>query len=270
MRLHHLFSFLGTVASYFLNAIGTTFLGIVLGIAFAIATGLAAFYRIHKLHGRAAMLAHWKNDGKVASRVAVICALVVYTPILLWKTTQAVYDDHESLVSRSRIQRSTIAGNEQRIQGVQQSDLAKYNELRISCAGVQGMNGQLQSQNRDQQNNITTCMLQQKEIPLIRTFMMTRDARPGVPRMEYLLTTNVVRTPAKFVGQCDLPIADSDFRPMSETGSGISSMGKHPLTSSSIQFDMTSPAWTPAAPLWVTMFFTAPVNAMPHCTFAAD
>jgi hypothetical protein len=68
MWLHHLVNLLASAASIFVEAIGTTFLGLWLGIAFALATVLASLWHIRRLHGREAMMTHWEENAKIALR----------------------------------------------------------------------------------------------------------------------------------------------------------------------------------------------------------
>jgi hypothetical protein len=100
MWISHFSSFFATFLSYFFNAIGTSFLGFCLGVSFAAFTTLATLRRVEKLHGRDAMLKHWREDGRVALRVSLVCALIIYGPVAVWKLAQAVYDDHQGLVKK--------------------------------------------------------------------------------------------------------------------------------------------------------------------------
>ena len=85
MWIQHLFSLLGTAASSFIEAIGTTGLGLGLGLAFAVLTGGTTLYRVFRSHGWDAMLSHWEDDLKIAARVSIICALCIYLPVAAWK-----------------------------------------------------------------------------------------------------------------------------------------------------------------------------------------
>src|ERR1700730_514855 len=121
MWIHHLFSFIGAVIQVFVDLIGTTLLGLFVGIGFAVATGLATMFRIRRNHGREAMVKHWNEDVKTALRVSGVCAVVIYGPILLWSVGRAAYVDHQGLVRRSREQRIIISSNVGTLQRVSDS-----------------------------------------------------------------------------------------------------------------------------------------------------
>jgi hypothetical protein len=140
-------------------------------------------------------------------------------------------------------------------------------QLKVNCAYQSGAAGAFQQQISGLQGQLNTCIIQQKETPLMRKFIVSRDSRPGTPKLEYILTTNVTATPAKVAASCNIPIADFDVNPMTENGASNSSIGKFRSSNHEVSFDLESPAWSPASPLWVTIFFTPPVNAMPKCNF---
>lgn len=108
MWLRHFFGFAATFLSYFFNAIGTTVLGWVLDLAFLGGIAIPTFRTLHSKEGWEAVKSHWEKETKVAITYALWCSLIIYGPVAIWKLGQAAYDDHESLVARSREQRSAL------------------------------------------------------------------------------------------------------------------------------------------------------------------
>lgn len=76
----HLLHLVGTILSAFIEAIGTTLLGLALGLLFGFATAISAARRIKKDRGWDAVLVHWRENVKTALRVSLICACIVYCP----------------------------------------------------------------------------------------------------------------------------------------------------------------------------------------------
>jgi len=99
MWLHYLLNLLASAASVFFNAIGATFLGVLVDVAFA---GSVAFIALHKKRrdeGWGAMLNHWRKEYKAGIRFALLSALILYGPVIVWSVGKAVYEDHEGLVA---------------------------------------------------------------------------------------------------------------------------------------------------------------------------
>jgi hypothetical protein len=269
MWLHHFFNLLASAASIFVDAIGTTFLGLWLGIAFALATTLATLWRIRRKHGVDAMMKHWEENAKIALRVSLFCAAAIYIPVIVWSIGRAVYNDHEYFVGIAKDQRERIAKDTADLRDNKNSLDAQISELRARCAGLEGANGALSNQNRQQQNSINTCLLQQKEAPIVRQFMDIGWDKPQYGKMAYVLTTSTLRTPADIVVTCDFPIAEVEHSFLSETGGGNESHADRPISANQVEIGTTSPAWSPIIPMGVAVFMYKPINRMPTCTFVA-
>lgn len=145
--------------------------------------------------------------------------------------------------------------------------------LKIEHAVMDGVNQTLQKQNRDQQTTIDRCLAQAVNLltpaqPQIKSFPITTGSRPGVPKMEYVLTTNIQRTPVDLVASCDFPIADLVFNILTESGGSAAVASQRRISARQHEFLISSPPWPVAAPLQVTIFFEPPVNRMPSCSFA--
>jgi ABC-type sulfate transport system permease subunit len=82
MWLQHLFSFAGTVLRAFFDAIGTTLLGRLVDLAFAVSIAVAALRSVHREKGPRAMLNHWKDNYKAGVKFALCCAIIIYSPVL--------------------------------------------------------------------------------------------------------------------------------------------------------------------------------------------
>lgn len=79
--------------------------------------------------------------------------------------------------------------------------------MTTKCAVTNGINETLQKQNQNQQITIDKCLAQAIGLltpaqPQIKSFPITTSSRPGVPKMEYVLTTNVQRTPVDRMPSC--------------------------------------------------------------------
>ncbi len=265
MLLH----FLRLLARAFVSvpgALGSTWLGIVFPVAIALLGELIGVF----LFGWAAMKQNWRRT----TGIGFAALGIGYTILFLIMVISTTYTDHVNLVAtvtgfKNRLQEAQTALN-QSVSAVTKEKDEEIGKLKENCAYQSGAAGAFQEQIGGLQGQLNACIVQQKEVPIIRSFMIFRDARPGVPRMEYFLTTNVVRTPAKFVMSCDIPIADSSVSPMTETGASTSSIGQNRISANSVKVDMESPAWSPASPLGVIIYFNPPVSAMPRCSFSAD
>lgn len=110
MWLPHLLHLLKrAVHLFFRDAIGSTFLAELLLVILALLPKLVSLFRILKRHGFNAMLARWKQYRWYAGKVTLVCALVIYVPIFIWKIGEAVYEDHMSMVESVRAQKKIAA-----------------------------------------------------------------------------------------------------------------------------------------------------------------
>jgi nitrate reductase NapE component len=178
-----------------------------------------------------------------------------------------VYEDHKDLVAQVGRLGKALAQSEQnassKFEHIIRSKDSEIQKLKTDFASKEGACGALRQQ-------LNTLLVQQKEVPTIKTFPVSHDMRPGVPRMEYILVTNVVRTPVTITSTCDIPIADGSLFPMTETGGSMSVVDHRRISATQFRFSVESPAWSPSGPLWITVFFNPPVKAMPSCSFSVD
>jgi hypothetical protein len=157
MWIQHFFSFVGTAFHIFFDAIGTTPLGRIVDIAFGASLVIVALAKTNKNHGLSAMIAHWKNKYRSALKFSAWCALIIYSPIMIWCVGKAVYEDHQGLVKRSSSQRAKMAVDAVILQRTKDECSVQTTDLKVQGAKLLGANGQLQGQNRDQQNTINNC-----------------------------------------------------------------------------------------------------------------
>ena len=171
------------------------------------------------------------------------------------------------------------AWNEER--GVSQSLSASVNsassgkaELSSQLSNKNGLIEGLNSQVTSQQTTIGELLaqigkMQQKQPLDIRSFQIaSRGQRPGFPIMEYILTTNSPYSPVNIIETCDFAIADTAFTLMTTNGGSASFEDQKKLSATSREIIITSPAWSPPSPLWISIFFERPVNKMPVCSFS--
>lgn len=102
----------------------------------------------------------------------------------------------------------------------------------------------------------------------IRSFelMSVRDA----PRLDFVLTTEKLRTPVDLLFTCDFPIGDGDLTVLTRDGTGAAMLGKGNESSNQFRFRLGSPAWTPASPLRATIYFAGKPDRMPSCSLHVD
>ena len=99
MWLEHLLNLISTAASIFFVAIGTTFLGRLIDVAFAVSVVVVALDKERRDAGWAVMLNRLRQEYAPGIQFALWCALILYGPVVIWSVAKAVYDDHQFLVT---------------------------------------------------------------------------------------------------------------------------------------------------------------------------
>lgn len=183
--------------------------------------------------GWAAMKRQW------AESVAIGIISIIGGWILLygWSVVKTVYADHQSLI--------------QNVQQLKQ-DKAGLVDPKTRDDQIKRLKGEV-------------WQLRQAESGVVRVFPVAHY--PRTPNMEYVLTTGTIRTPVDIIATCDFPIADVSMSPLTESGGSVFLSEKHPLSPMSYEMNMTSPAWSPASPLWVAVVFQGTVSRLPTCRF---
>jgi hypothetical protein len=96
----HFFNLLIDVWHLFIQEEGTTGPGFASNILWPLISLGVAWYLIRKERGKVAAERHLKEEAKLAARVIVIVALIIYGPMALWCIVRTVYDDHHNMASR--------------------------------------------------------------------------------------------------------------------------------------------------------------------------
>jgi hypothetical protein len=113
-------------------------------------------------------------------------------------------------------------------------------------------------------------LYKKQQSPEVRVYPLAPGTRsPNVPRMEYILASGKIRTPADVDITCDFSISDITWNVLTPTGGSIFETNDQRLSEKQYRLSLLSPAWTPQSPLYVTVFFVPPVNRMPSCSFKA-
>jgi hypothetical protein len=269
MWMQHLSSFIGSVAHVFFEAIGTTILGWIVNGAFAASLALTALNKINRQQGWRAMLNHWRKEYKRALKFSLWCAVIIYSPIFVYSVGKAVYEDHEGLVHRSHDLREVVNGDALTLQHTKDECSGQVSDQKIQNAGLVGANGQLQSQNRDQQNTINNCQTQALKLlapeptSITALYMSTESTyTEGVLTAKFVLLTNHAITPVKMGVTCDRPIITGYSVIL---GSGTMLGGSGPTAQKTLDISIESPSWTKISPVLVVM--KLPDNKTPICTF---
>ncbi len=260
--LSHLFNLLGRSFAAIPMSLGSTWLGIVFPVCVALFGELIGVARF----GWQVMIQNWKK----ATGLAFAALGVGYAILFVFCFVKEVYTDHMQLAAiagKYHQQLSTAAKDMQtKINTITVEKDGEIDKLKIACAYKDGASGILQQQLTNQQNQLNTCLLQQKEIPTMHTFMVARDGKTG-PRMEYLLTTNVVGSPVDLKVSCDFNIASVALYPLTTGRGPVFSGSNDRLSEKGYKLYLESPAWSADTPLFVTVFFVPPVDSMPTCKF---
>jgi hypothetical protein len=252
MWIQHLFSFIGTILHIFFDAIGSTLLGRLVDIAFGASIAIAVLLKTKREQGWRPMLKHWQEEYRSALKFSMWCALIIYGPILVWAIGKAVYEDHLGLVTRSRIQRSSIRDNASLLQTTKDELGGQVSDWKAKCAGFEGTNGALTGQNRDQQNTINHC--QENAIKLLAPALQKTtpivigkvDAGPGLVKIFSVLLTNKPVSPVDMFFKCDRAITSFAVYPIPKTPH-MATMS--PVNQFTWEARINNPPWTQEAPL---------------------
>lgn len=267
MPLVHLLRLLGTCLAVLPSRIGSNWGGVVFSlILFGLAEAL--------LWGRAEMTRAVFIKNTLVSILAVVMAWLGLGIVSVCLT---IYDDHKNLAGAAA--RIRHAGDARQAKLTQELHSAEWvsHEQNQGCktlyARLEGISDTLQKQNRDQQGTINNCQTQALKLllppmPWIKTFAIFHDHDGQMPSAEYILTTNVVRSPVDLVATCDFPIGNTTLHILTESGA-TEELGnlRHQMSATQMELRLSTPAWDVASPAKVTIFFSGTVNKNPVCTF---
>lgn len=187
---------------------------------------------------------HWRADLRVGVITVSVCWLLLFAV----SVGKAVYIDHDSLTER--IQTLTQQNSSLKTDNAGLVDPKSRDEL------IKKLNAEIKK-------------YQEQESPTIRAFVVSRNQRPGVPLMEYVLTSGRIRTPVDLLTTCDFPINDAVVSLLTEGNGFTMSSSKRRISTNEFEFNVLSPAWSSSSPLWITIYFEKPVDRMPSCKFSA-
>jgi hypothetical protein len=266
MWLHHLLNLLASAASIFFDAIGTTLLGRLVDLAFAVSVAVVVLHNKRRKEGWRAMVNHWRQEYKEGIRFTLWCVLILYSPVVIWSVGKAVYDDHEYFVGHVQSQREKGIQDANSSVEIQKGLESQISDWRAKCAGFESANTVLNNQNRDQQNTINLCQTQairRLQPPPDRTITYPIKELPGPNAKTFIMLTNKTVTPATIMVSCDGPITELQGSTIN-TGNMLYSpayqTGKNAWT-----FTIASPAWTPDLPLVISYKYAGPNE--PICSF---
>lgn len=190
----------------------------------------------------------------IAGLFAGVAMTCLWGTLFAWSLIKTVYDNHGSLLrSANTLQKQNDALN------IKIGDLsAKLNSL-PSPQDYERLKTQFSSYKQTIEAAQT-----RKEFSV---YPISHDMRPGIPKMEYLLTTNTYRSPTEINATCDFPIGEvTEFFLTTSGGSTLSTQNRK-ISENQYVIYILFPAWSPASPLWATVFFKGSVDRMPTCRF---
>ncbi len=278
MWIPHAFSLLGKILQIFIDAIGDTWIGLVLGIAFGSSVVVDVLLQKKRSEGWKAMLNHWRQEHRSAMKFAIWAALVIYGPVAAWSVGKAIYEDHNYFVGFAKGQWKALKTDGVTLQTDKDECTSVTGGLREKIAGLGGKSTALEAQNRDQQGEINNCqtqaikLLEPKPLHWKALALEMPDANPSNPaiqRTRWLLVTNKVQTPAEFSFACSLPIisaetkvvgsvADSRSVPLGNMGAGRWGT------------KVFSPAWGPDSPVLIITTLSNPTGEHAECSFKLE
>jgi hypothetical protein len=189
---------------------------------------------------------HWRDN----LGVGVKTVIVVWMLLFAVSVGKSVYADHRSLLAR--VDGLTKENTQLRNRSSTLVDPSSRDEL------IKKLRGEIRQ-------------YKEQESPAVHVLVVSGDnPRPGVPRMEYVLTTGKIRTPFELLATCDFPIEDAFFSFLTSGNGFFFASSKRRVSRNQFTFDAESPAWSPSSPLWVTVYFQKPVDRMPSCEFSVQ
>jgi len=246
--LAHLFNLLGRAFAAIPPTLGSNWFGLVFTvIIILIGEGIGLYF-----FGWQAMKANLKR----ATGIGFAALGVGYTLVFAWCVVTTTFNDHIALATRVHDLHSAVDGDKAHevasIQEVRTSLGGQLSELKEKCAKTEGANGILAKQAADQQGTINNC--QSQAIKLMEPTAFSYDAMPfestpenGNQKSTWLIVTNKSQTPVLFTVTCTSEILSLDAGIVAQQYAGRASR----YTDKEWTFRISSPAWTPHAPIVV-------------------
>jgi hypothetical protein len=239
----HLLNLLKTAVSQAVPRGGSTVVGIVvIGIL-----GLVAGFGF-------TVLIEWRRGGRTMASLinalkswppaagGVLGVTLCWLALFTWRIPVVIYQDHQDLVAANK---ELLSKNEQSVDPKSRDDEIKRLKQQVE-------------------------QLKKMGSPAVGIFPVAHETHPGVPRVEYVFTTGKIRTSVVILANCDFPITDAELSPMTRSGGSVFTSSKNRLAPTRYEMSLGDTAWSPSAPLWVTIFFEGTVDRMPLCKFTVQ
>jgi len=238
----HFVNLLSRSWSNLLASLGTTTLSIVLfTLAAPVLTFFCTIVYFYRAHPRETLMTYIKG-AFTPTVMGFTVPLVLLACVFSWRIITTVYKDHQDLV-KNNLNLTTSA-----------STLVEPKSRDEEIA-------RLKKQVDD---------YKKEGSPAVRIYPISHDQRPGVPKLEYVMTTGKIRTPVEIVATCDFRISAGTSRFLTVTGGNIETTDHGHISATQYRFLILSPAWSPSTPLWITVFFEGTVDRMPSCSFSVQ
>ena len=176
------------------------------------------------------------------------------------------------LVARSHLLRASIATDTNILRQQKEQCSQNESELRIAAAGVNGTNGALQNQNRDQQNTINNCQTQAIKLLQPTAFqwhalaLEGAEVSPKTRKQRWILLANKVLSPAEFGFSCSHPIIQAETKIVGSVADAKTVQIDKDHWGSQIR----SPAWGPDSPVLIVMTLAASSEENTSCNFQLE
>jgi hypothetical protein len=208
-------------------------------IASSLFTIICTLALVGAIRGGDAMRQHLVETTAIALLAVIGQVVLLYGPIYLRSLTRTVYEDHQGLVATARSAKERNAG---------------LVDPKSKDEGISNLKKQIAN-------------LKQQGSPNVGIYPIGHDLKPGVPKVEYVMTTAKIRTPVDISATCNFPIGSASARLLTVTGGSSQSTDDRRISDKEHRFLILFPDWSPASPLWVTIFFDGVVDKMPSCEF---
>jgi len=244
----HLGHFLGVCIATFFDAIGTTLLGRIVDLAFAVSLAVAILYKKQKQGGWRVMLDHWSSEYRAGLKFALGAAVVIYTPVIIWSVGKAAYVDHTGLSARLvRIRNEST--------DYRQTCTNDISNLKSDSAVKDGINRTLDKQNRDQQGTINGCLSQAMKLltpeeQKISALIFHSDQKNKV--IEWIVLINKTIQYPRILVSCNQPVLSADLHMVGDT---VSIGGPVRVANNAWEIQIVDPPWSPMHPFYAKLSY---------------
>src|SRR5256885_9573332 len=177
------------------------------------------------------------------SLIGIFAVTVCWVGLFGWNVVQIVYEDHQNFVSQNAKLRQQATG---------------LVDPRTRDEQITDLKGKIEALQK---------ALRQSRSPEIRVFPVAHDNKPGIAKMEYVLTTGKPRTPVEIMATCDFPISAVNTAFLTYSGGYSMTTDHQRISVNQFRLIITSPVWATTTPLFTTIFFDPTPDRMPSCRF---